>query len=167
MQAVAPYWKVPLAHGAGMPFLKVHERGLLVAIDRCHAISRTPLLIDATADRLVDTFYAYQAAIIVEAKKMVVDVASKRKSQEDVMESLRVHLVNCMRFGQTLYIRLADSACDFLHQFTSPTHFPEAVFDRAAIASLEEYRAGAGGNLWGADHPLALCLRESDLSQGM
>ena len=75
LQSISPYWTVPLAHGASMPWLKPFERGLLVSIDRCHGTSKTPLLIDATSERLVDTFYSYQAAIIVEAKKMVLDVA--------------------------------------------------------------------------------------------
>ena len=52
------------------------------------------------------------------------------------MEGLRQHLVNCMRYGQTLYVRLADSACDFVGAFTSEEHFPLAVFDRSTAASL-------------------------------
>lgn len=167
LQEVAPYWTVPLAHGVSMPWLKVHERGLLVAIDRCENMGRTPLLIDSDAERLVDTYYTYQAAIIVEAKKMVLDVAMKRKTREEVLEYLRQQLVNCMKYGQTLYIRMADSACDFVTTFTSDDTFPLAVFDRATIESLTEFRDCGGENLWGSSHPLARCLREDDLSQGI
>ena len=48
LQEVAPYWTVPLAHGASMPWLKPYERGLLIAIDRCQHLGRTPLLIEDT-----------------------------------------------------------------------------------------------------------------------
>ena len=164
LQDVATFWTVPLAHGASMPWLKPHERGLLVAIERSHGLSRTPLLIDSTEERLVDVYYSYQAAITLEAKKLVLDVAMKRRSHSEVMEALREQLVNCMKFGQTLYIRLADSACDFVHSFTSDDHFPLAVFDHAVVASLANYRLD---NLWGSDHPLAKCLRSEDLSQGI
>ena len=167
LQSISPYWTVPLAHGASMPWLKPFERGLLVSIDRCHGTSKTPLLIDATSERLVDTFYSYQAAIIVEAKKMVLDVAMKRATHEEVMESLRLQLVNCMKFGQTLYIRMADSACDFRNTFTSDDHFPLGVFDRATIDSLTDFRDCGGENLWGSAHPLAKVLREADLVQGI
>ena len=167
LQAVAPFWTVPLAHGASMPWLKPFERGLLVAIERSHRLNKTPLLIDTIEDKLVDTYYSYQASIIVEAKKMVLDVATKRQEHAAVMEGLRQQLVNSMKFGQTLYIRLADSACDFVNSFTSDDTFPLAVFDHEAIASLANYREGTPMNLWGSSHPLAKVLRDSDLTQGL
>jgi hypothetical protein len=42
-QEAAPYWTVPIAHGGEMPWLKYHERGLLVAIQRAHQLGRTGL----------------------------------------------------------------------------------------------------------------------------
>jgi uroporphyrinogen decarboxylase len=47
-QEAAPYWTVPIAHGGEMPWLKYHERGLLVAIQRAHQLGRTVLLIGFT-----------------------------------------------------------------------------------------------------------------------
>ena len=46
-------------------------------------------------------------------------VATKRQTHEEVMEGLRQQLVACMRYGKTLYVRLADSACDFAGTFSS------------------------------------------------
>jgi hypothetical protein len=168
LQQVAPYWTVPLAHGASMPWLKPYERGLLLAFERCHAQHKTPLLLDDKADALVDTYYSYQASIVIEAKRLVLDVAMKRKTHEEVMESLRRELVAAMRFGHVLYVRLGDSAADFRTMFNGEDTFPSsAVFDRALVASLLDYREGAAKSLWKAEHPLAKVLREDDLTQGL
>lgn len=103
---------------------------------------------------------------MVEAKKVVVDVALGRATIEDARESLRLQLVDAMRYGQTLYIRLADSAADFMGSLCDDACFPVAVFDRAAVDGLVEYREGSVKNLWGSDHPFASVLREADLGQG-
>ena len=162
-----PYWTVPIAHGGSMPWLKVHERGLLIAMERAHRLGKTVLLIDTSDDHICDTYFSYQASLVLEAKRMVLDVATSRKTLSEVLDECRKHLVNAMRFGQTLYIRLADSACDFSGQFSSAEDFPLDVFDRHAIEALHEYREGAGLNLWGSAHPLASALREEDLSEGV
>ena len=151
-----------------MPWLKPYERGLLIAIERCHAQSKTPLLLDNKEDALVDTYYSYQAAIVIEAKKLVLDVALKRKTHEEVMEYLRTELVAAMRFGHVLYVRLGDSAADFKTMFNGDDTFPSmAIFNREAVASLINYREGTATSLWKAAHPLARVLREDDLTQGV
>ena len=165
-QDAAEYWTVPIAHGGSMPWLKTHERGLLVAIDRAHRRGKTVLLVDSSEDKVVDTFYAYQAALVLEAKRMVLDVAKGTRSKESVLEDCRVQLVNAMRYGKVLYIRLGDSACDFCSQFSDDATFPLAIFDRAVVASLAEYKEGGPSNLWKSDHPLASVLRRDDLMQG-
>ena len=156
-QEAAPYWTVPIAHGGEMPWLKYHERGLLVAIQRAHQLGRTVLLIDTSDDAVVDTFYTYNAALTIEAKRMVLDVARKSATLDETLEQCRVQLVNAMRFGKTLYVRLADSACDFANTFHADDKFPLSVFDRKAVAN----------NLFHAPHPLSEVLREHDLSQGI
>lgn len=166
-QEAAPYWTVPIAHGGEMPWLKCHERGLLVAIQRAHQLGRTVLLIDTSDDAVVDTFYTYNAALTIEAKRMVLDVARKSATLDETLEQCRVQLVNAMRFGKTLYVRLADSACDFANTFHADDKFPLSVFDRKAVASLEDYKEGSANNLFHASHPLSAVLREHDLSQGI
>jgi hypothetical protein len=167
-QDAEAYWTVPVAHGASMPWLKVHERGLLVAIQRAHELGRTVLLLDNSgADRVVDTFYEYQGSLVIEAKRAVLDVAQARQSLEQVLEHFRQTLVSAMRYGQTLYVRLADSAADFSNRFNSDESLPLAIFDRAVVSALHEYREGSANNLWGADHPLARALRSDDCIQGV
>ena len=73
----------------------------------------------------------------------------KRKTHEEVMESLRKELVTAMRFGHVLYVRLADSAADFKTMFNGEDTFPSsAVFDRSLVASLVDFREGAAKSLW-------------------
>lgn len=151
-----------------MPWLKPYERGLLLAIERCHAQNKTPLLLDDKKDALVDTYYSYQAAIVIEAKKLVLDVALKKKTRDEVLEHLRRELVAAMRFGHVLYVRLGDSAADFKTMFNGEDTFPSmAIFNRSTVASLVDYREGTATSLWKTDHPLSKVLREDDLTQGV
>ena len=166
-QDALPFWTVPIAHGGEMPWLQEHERGLLVAIHRAHQLGKTPLLIDTSEDGVVDIYYTYAGALVVEAKRMVVEVATGRATVEQTLEACRVQCVNAMRYGQTLYVRLLDSACDFCGTFHSATQFPLALFDRRTVGTLIEYREGSAQNLWGSSHPLGALLREEDLSEGV
>ena len=51
-------WTVPMARdNAVMPLLRGRECGMLEAIARAHAHGKTPLLVDNTEHRVVDTFY--------------------------------------------------------------------------------------------------------------
>ena len=151
LQQVAPYWTVPLAHGASMPWLKPYERGLLLAFERCHAQHKTPLLLDDKADALVDTYYSYQASIVIEAKRLVLDVAMKRKTHEEVMESLRRELVAAMRFGHVLYVRLGDSAADFRTMFNGEDTFPY-VCHRLRAGSTRTRFSGRPSTAWQPRH---------------
>ena len=166
-QDAQPFWTVPIAHGGEMPWLKLHERGLLVAIQRAHELGRTVLLIDTSDDSVVDTYYTYEAALFLEAKRLVLDVARGTASVDEVLETCRVQVANAMRFGQTLYVRLTDCACDFLGTYNADDKFPLAIFDRSVVASLEEYKEGTANNLWKAGHPMSALLREDDLAQGI
>ena len=61
-----------------------------------------------------------------------------------------------LRYGQTLYVRMANTACLFVRKYNGDTTFPLAVFDRMAIASLRDTHTGMGAdNLYGSAHPLA------------
>ena len=152
-------WSVPMAHGASMPWLKPHERGMLLAIERARALGKTVLLVDPSPDKLIDTYYAYQSSQVVEAKRLVLEEGTGKKTHEATLEGLRQQLVAAMRYGQTLYIRLADSACDFSHAYSDDAQFPLALFDHATVRSLRAHAGPSGTNLYGSDHPLAGVLR--------
>ena len=159
-------WSVPMAHGASMPWLKTHERGMLLAIERARAMGKTVLLVDPSPDKLIDTYYAYQSSQVIEAKRLVLDEVTGARSQAEILEGLRQQLVAAMRYGQTLYIRLADSACDFSHAYSDEAHFPLALFDHATLRSLRAYAGPSGTNLFGSNHPLAGVLRSTDVLDG-
>lgn len=159
-------WSVPMAHGASMPWLKPHERGMLLAIERARALGKTVLLVDPSPDKLIDTYYAYQSSQVIEAKRLVLEEVTGKKTHADTLESLRQQLVAAMRYGQTLYIRLADSACDFSHSYSDDAQFPLALFTHATIRSLRAHAGPSGINLYGSDHPLAGVLRPTDVLDG-
>ena len=105
---------------------------MLLAIERARTLDRTALLVDPSEDKLVDTYYAYQSVQVVEAKRLTLDEVQGVRSRERILEDLRVQLVSAMRFGQTLYIRLADGACDFVNSCapctrTAPRRAPAAT----------------------------------------
>ena len=124
------------------------------------------LLVDPSPDKLIDTYYAYQSSQVVEAKRLVLEEVTGKKTHADTLEALRQQLVAAMRYGQTLYIRLADSACDFSHSYSDDAQFPLALFDHATIRSLRAHAGPSGINLYGSDHPLAGVLRPTDVLDG-
>ena len=156
-----------MAHGASMPWLKPHERGMLLAIERARSMGKTVLLVDPSPDKLIDTYYAYQSSQVVEAKRLVLEEVTGKRSHADTMEGLRQQLVAAMRYGQTLYVRLADSACDFVHAYSDDGQFPLALFKHATIRSLRAHAGPSGANLYGSDHPLAGVLRPTDVLDGV
>ena len=88
----------------------------------------TPLILDQS--ERCDIFFQYSgdySGIFVEAKKLVIEVlVFKKKSLDEALEELRKMLVNAMKFGRTLVIRMTDTACDFLGKFNHPDFFPAA-----------------------------------------
>ena len=162
-------WEVPMGRDLDvMPWLSKRSTGVTEAIHRARtARGKTALLIDNSVDKVVDTFFMYRSTQILEAKQMVVDERMRKKSRAQILESARQRLVNAMRYGQTLYIRMSNTATSFKQYYTSPTTLPLAVFDQACIDSLRSlYTPPAGDNLFGSSHPLAGALREADTEHG-
>ncbi len=174
-------WEVPI--GPFAPWLGTcgePKTGLESAIS--HAVRgtppRVPLILDPSDSHPVDTYYAFRSALVLEAKKIVVDGFQGVRSSENIMEDNRKALINAMKYGQTLYIRMANGATDFLDRYTSPTHFPVDVFDQAAVAEIQTVHTETmidpatgdkrpGDSLWGTAHPFAAALREEDCEHGM
>jgi len=79
----------------------------------------TPLIIDTSLDDKVCTFYSYQMdAVILEAKMLILE-SSRQPAQPlyNSMEKARKCLVNAMKFGKLLVIRLGTSSPDFRDKF--------------------------------------------------
>lgn len=109
-------------------------------VTRAFDSSRTPLLLDPSAEEIVCTFYSYQPdVILLEAKAMVMTLHNQ--SLEKAMEMARKSLVNAMKYGKTLVIRMGTSAPDFRETFNDEnlrrvhghiseelSYFPKEVF---------------------------------------
>ena len=77
----------------------------------------TPLLLDSSPDDKACTYFSYQPDyVILEAKTMVVEL-SKGLPLVQTMEYARRYLVNAMKHGKTLVIRLDSSVPDFMGKF--------------------------------------------------
>lgn len=164
-----PFWSVPMGHDDDiMPWLPKRSAGIVEAIHRARTkAGKTALLVDNTADKVVDTFFMYRSTQILEAKQMVVDERMRKKNRTQILEGARQRLVNAMRYGQTFYIRMSNTATSFKTYYTSPTTLPLAVFDQSCVDSLRaSFTPPGGDNLYGSDHPLAGALRESDTDHG-
>ena len=177
-QARQSCWVVPM--GDESTFTR--HCGLLVALERARAAGKTPLLVDNSEDRLIDTYYSYQPAQVLDAKKLVLD-ERKGVARDALLEQSRVQLVRALRYGQALYIRLSNAACDFCNKYSSADTLPLQVFDAPAVEALNaEYGAEigrhadaadeaaehVGANLWGAQgSPFATVLREADTDKGV
>ena len=156
--------------------LFLRQCGMLAALRRVRTVTKkTPLLVDRSAHHAVDTFYKYEHAEIVDAKRLFMSERAGTPRPE-LMEGLRRQLVNAMRHGLTLYIRLENSACDFVGRYSAPDTFPLELFDapfvedfveeHGSLFALPGYDARAGRNLAESGHPLAMVLRDPDTLAG-
>ena len=59
----------------------------------------TPMIIDSSAGHAADAFFGYNATML-DAKQLSLDVAQKKKTQEESLEEARKTLVGAMKFGK-------------------------------------------------------------------
>ncbi len=64
-----------------------------------------PLLLDATSQKSVDTFLAYQRTQQVDVPQLL----ASARTTEEMQEVLRAKLVACIKAGDTLLLRLKAS----------------------------------------------------------
>ena len=162
-------WCIPVGRDLNvMPWLAERSCGLLEAMSRARRVrGRTPLLIDNTSDRVVDTFFSYRPVQVIEAKKMVIDERTGRRSLAQIREGARRAIVNAMRFGQIIVVRMANTAARIASHYSEPTTLPLALFEHEAIATLGTRHTGStADNLYGSAHALSACLREEDTEFG-
>lgn len=160
------HWLVPMGRDSGSA--KIFERrcGMLVALARARALgAKTPLLVDTSEHHAVDSYFTYRHAVFVEAKALFLRERTGTPRAE-LMEELRCALVNAMRHGLTLYVRLANGACDFVNTYSAADTWPLDVFDAPTVGQLGAF-ADEGRNLAESSHPLAAVLRSDDLQHGV
>ena len=80
-----------------------------------------------------------------------------------VMNDARRQLVSALKYGQTLYVRMANSAAHIVDMYSDDEHLPLSVFDAAVVADATRRFVGAAGeNMRGSDHPFAKVIRDED-----
>lgn len=127
---------------------------LVTCIEKAVANGKTPLIIDRSAESLVETFFSYQSATIINAKKMGLDKSLRKIPVAEIMEGVRVQLVGALGYGYPVIVTMGNGVCDFNTTFTdevytennsildlkegSLAYFPRSVFQNAGRGLLEE-----------------------------
>jgi hypothetical protein len=137
-------------------------------MELAYNLGRTPLISDTSSDEKVCTYFRYQPDVLVyDAQAMVASWAiSLQKSKEltfitaedcdaflrtakfELIENLRRSLVQAMKFGKLMAIRLGTSAPDFMSIFSDEAlsienslrgsaYFPLIVFERGGVLMRE------------------------------
>lgn len=102
---------------------------------------KTPLIIDSYPGDRVSTFYSYQPdAVLLDAKVLVVE--GSKKPLVDSLDYARKILVNAMKHGKLLVIRLGTTAPDFRTHFNDDYLFQDSrssdkVMKAVAIANKQ------------------------------
>jgi hypothetical protein len=85
-------------------------------VEAAFAAGLTPLILDQSSDEKLCTFYSYQPdAVILECKSLILELA--RSPLISCLEIARKRLVNAMKFGKLLVLRMGKSAPDFRNTF--------------------------------------------------
>lgn len=91
---------------------------IMDALERAWALDKTPLFLDRSKHDLTGTFFSYQSnVVILEAKKMGLDKAMKKRKVDDIMNDARKTVVNCLKYNHQLCLHLANGATDFVGTF--------------------------------------------------
>lgn len=129
----------------------------------------TPLILDDSEDTQVETFYSYQSASILDAKKMGLDVIQKGVPIETVMEEARQRLVAALKYGNILVIAMMQGATDFESKFNDDSEpvksSPLDLSDGKKYLPLETFVNGGRGLL--KDEMLNALWRDEDKDQGI
>jgi hypothetical protein len=168
LQEARACWEVPYGNVRRMPWLADGETGMGVAMARARQQGKTPLIVDPSADSVVDHHFAFGGvpAKVLDARAMFEDEAQGTRTRNQVMKDARKLLVEAMREGKTFYIQLHQRhKTDFAGGLYSDNEtLPLAVFDQRVVDTLEPFYADSeeAKDLFGSDHPLAAVLRPPD-----
>ena len=131
------------------------------SLETAFATGRTPLISDCSTDDKICTFYSYQTdAIILETKVLIVD--SMRRSTLHCLDLLRKSLVNAMKFGKLLVIRLDTATPDFLNKWNDESQKINYEVEKLGYFPLEALLQG-GKALHSEDWYAKLLFRDEDM----
>jgi len=126
------------------------------AMKKAEAAGLTPLILDNTPQKAVDTFYSYQGAQVIEGKKLVMQGRTP-DGLAQVMQECKALMLRAMARGYTLYLRMTNCAADVKDSYQNPNTLPLEVWDRALVNRV------LGENLLDMeDSPLRAVVTEDD-----
>ena len=80
-------WIVPMGRDLeAMPWLPNRTVGILEAIRRARKAGKIALLVDNSRHRVVDTFFSYRSVQIIEAKQLILEERTGKRSRAQVLE---------------------------------------------------------------------------------
>ena len=89
-------WQVPMGRDLqAMPWLSSRSVGVLEAIRRARMNGKVALLVDNSKHRVVDTFFAYRNCQILEAKQLVLEERTGKRSRPQILEEARKKARQC------------------------------------------------------------------------
>jgi len=132
----------------GQNVKEIDLKSLATAIDECvHQQGLAPLISDETEN--TDTFLAFQHTNVIEMKPMIMKKASE--GVEAAREEMRKKLVLSLKQGNTLLLRLTDTAPDILNIFSDENTFPANALFSCRLEEVgdeettEQQETGFGG----------------------
>lgn len=114
---------------------------MLDAMDASWEAGKTPLLIDRTSEDSssmspLESFYAHRSHMLIELKKMVVEVNRKKTvTLEEAREQARRKIVLAMHRGYNVVLLCANSAPPLTSKFCSEDELPLELLDCEKIGS--------------------------------
>jgi hypothetical protein len=133
----------------GVDTKDINLKSLVDAIDEAvNSAGMVPLLSDPTEN--TDTFLAFQSTQVIEMKALILSKGSA--GLEGVREKMRQKLVAALKNGQTLLIRLTDTAPDLSKEYAADDFFPtekvfECVTEELEEEEAEQFFGGFGGQI--------------------
>ena len=92
----------------------------------------TPLVLDASDDHVVDTFFSYSAdAIVLDAKKMSLDATLRKQPDRAALDAARKRVVLAMKNGSQLVVATQQAAVDFVYRLGDWSFFAWSILARA------------------------------------
>jgi len=132
-----------------------------LVLEKAFSTGLTPLISDCSLDDKICTFYSYQTnAIILEVKILLMD--SMRRTTLYCLDMLRKSLVNAMKYGKLLVIRLDTTAPDFLHKWNDGSQKINYDAEKIGYFPLETLLEG-GKTLRTNELYAKLLFREEDM----
>ena len=106
---------------------------VLSIVEEIQSTNTTVLLLDTSAEQILKTFYSYKANLF-DASVLTIPFAKGGVKRNDLMEKMRIELVNCMKAGKTFVLYLGGVTiehADFKNKLCKKDVFPVNVFQQS------------------------------------